>query len=383
MQILKTILVTSSEELTDYADQWESLRRATGGTVYNNLPLTKLWLETYRDSASARVVLVENKGELIGIAPLAASQFNCLGFSLKTISLVGGIPKSLRLVTNSIMYQPDRKDALRAMLREMRCLDWSILWTENMDNSPAVQQYLGEAHSICNATNQVPNTNLTVPLNDSIDVVEGFTKNARRNFNKTLRMMEREGLNVKFRRVPSDGIDVAVDIYAKQHIERWQTKGGSSFQNPQNCDFLKKATKAVYDDGYGYAYELLIDNEIAGQMIGFRDRDKAYSYRLGMNNVFMKSSPGWHVAYHTLNDLRKNGIRQCTMGGGGQRYKYEMGAVESQLVGVSATRGIVSLLGRFSRYRPVQMLDSKFGIMKKTLSSLSINRADGGPISID
>jgi hypothetical protein len=380
---LRTILITSPDEMSDHIDQWEALRRRTGGNAYSSCEISKVWLETFQASASPRLILVEDKGDLVGIAPLATTDFRMKGLTLKTLSLVGGIPKCLRLVTNSIMYEPERRDVLERIIFEMKSLKWSILWTQNMEDTAAIRTYIRAAHSSWNAEDQTPNVNLVLPIKQEGDITETFSKHARRTLGKTLRMMEREGHELSFRKVPPEEMRKAADIYAEQHIERWSTRGGSSFLRPNNSEFLAKASLIAHDGCEGFAYECTIDGEVAGQLFGFLDRGRAYMYRLGMNNSLMRFSPGWLVTYHALNDLRERGTTFTVWGGGEQQYKYEMGCQKSILVGIQATRGAASMMNHIMRSRPVQQLDGRFGLQRKVLSKLSVQRTDMDPSQAD
>jgi len=380
---LRTILITSPEEMDDHIEQWEALRGRAGGNAYSCCQLSKVWLETFQASASPRLVLVEDQGDLVGIAPLATSDFRMKGLALKTLSLVGGIPQCLRLVTNSIMYEPGRKDVLERMIAEMKRLKWSILWTQNMEDTADIRTYIGAAHDSWNAEDQTPNVNLTLPIRQEGDITETFSKHARRTLGKTLRMIEREGHHLSFRKVPSEDMKKAVEVYAEQHIQRWCTRGGSSFLRPRNCEFLAKASTIAHDGCEGFAYESILDGEVAGQLFGFLDGSNAYMYRLGMNDSLMRFSPGWLVTYHALNDLRERGTTFTVWGGGEQRYKYEMGCQKSMLVGIQATRGAASMMSNLLRSRPVQKLNDRFGLQRKVLAKLSVQRTELDPSQAD
>lgn len=376
-------MITSPEEMDDHEGRWEELRKRAGANAYSSFPLSKVWLETFKDSASPRLVLVEDNGDLVGVAPLATSDLRMRGLTLKTLSLVGGIPKCLRLVTNSIMYEPERKDVLERIITEMKRMKWSVLWTQNMEDTAAIRMYITAARASWNAEEQTPNVNLALPIRQEGDITETFSKHARRTLSKTLRMIEREGHDLSFRRVPSEEMKRAVEIYAEQHIQRWCTRGGSSFLRPRNCEFLTKASTIARDGCEGFAYESIVDGEVAGQLFGFLDGSRAYMYRLGMNNSLMRFSPGWLVTYHALNDLRERGTTLTVWGGGEQRYKYEMGCQSSMLVGIQATRGAASMMSRLLRSRPVQQLDGRFDLQRKVLSRLSVQRTDMDPSQAD
>jgi CelD/BcsL family acetyltransferase involved in cellulose biosynthesis len=346
---LRTIVVTTTQDLDDYSDRWEDLRRASGGNVYNNLDLNKIWLETYQKAATPNIILIEEGKDLVGIAPLVNSVYRTKGLPLRTLSLVGGVPNCMMLLTNSMLFLPGRKDALELIVGEMKRLKWSVLSTKFMADGDAVRQFTQMAHYTWHTVDEPSSTMMNVPIRDSGDISEGFDKHARRTIKRTLRLIDREGHHMQFRKIALDDLDRAVGAYVQQHIERWGSRGGSIFLDPNNTDFLRKALRIRYNGGGGYAYELLLDGEVAGQLFGFQEGDTAYGYRLGMNDSFSKFSPGWLVFYHAFLDLRERGVRWCAMGGGEEKYKFEMGGNTMPLVGITATRGIVTVADRISR----------------------------------
>lgn len=346
---MRSIIVTDPQELRDRSEQWENVRRGSGGNVYNNVDLIRTWLETYHGSARSSVILIEEGRELVGIAPLVSSVYRTKGLPLRTLSLVGGVPHCMMLLTNSIFFLPGRRDALEQMVEEIKRLRWSVLSTKFMADGNSAQEFIRLAHSTWHTVDEPSSTMINVPIRESGDITEGFDKHARRTIKRTLRLLEREGHRMQFRKVAPDDLDRAVEAYVQQHIGRWRSRGGSIFLDPINSDFLKKALSIRYDGGGGFAYELLLDDEVAGQLFGFQDGDTAFGYRLGMNDYFSKFSPGWLVFYHGFLDLREQGVRWCAMGGGEERYKFEMGGMTTPLLGITATRGMVSVADRISR----------------------------------
>ncbi len=265
---------------------------------------------------------------------------------------------------------------MKQIIQEIKHLDWSILRTQNMDDSPAVQRYISEASSTWRSEVQTPNVNLTIPVKETGDILDGFSSHAQKNVRKAMRRVEREGHTAEFRKVPLDGIDKAVNIYAKQHIDRWQTRGGSYFDDPRNCQFLNRASRITYERGSSFIYEYLIDGDVVSQLVGFHEREKAFFYRVGMNNLYMNLSPGYIIHYLAMTDLREKGARQFIVGGGEESHKYELGGERSLLVGFQSTRGVVSLMNSIYMSKPVQSLSERFGIKDRMIASLSVNGTD-------
>lgn len=355
---MKAKVITSSEELSDYVDRWEDIRKATGGTAYSKLDLIKVWLETFKDSSSPRIIVVEDGGHIVGIAPLVASTYNVKGLSFKTLSLAGQVPHCFDLFSNSVMLLPDYKATLELMLGEIKHLSWSFLRTNYMVSNNSVQHYMNAVQSNWYSIVQPPHVDLILNLKESGDIIDGFSRNGRGNLRKTLRAIDREGLLVKLRRLQSEEIDRAVDVYVQQHVRRWQSKGGSMFLDPRYGVYMKRTFKRAYGAGYGSIHELTFDGQVAGQAFCFQDGDEMYGFRVGMNDEFSDYSPGWLVCYFAFQKFRDGGVKRCFLGTGDEKYKYSMGAVESPLVGITASRGIASMAYRIKRSRPVRSITS-------------------------
>ncbi|MDW5562455.1 MAG: GNAT family N-acetyltransferase [Methanomassiliicoccus sp.] len=269
----------------------------------------------------------------------------------------------LRLSTNSILYRPDRFDVLETLLGEIKKLDWSVLWAINMERSEPTGHFIERVRSTWNVIECDEKSNLVVPLPAAGDLSEMYDYNARRNYRKIVNRMEREKMEVRLEEITADGIDQAVDLYARQHIERWASKGGSYFRNPENVKFMKLATREACARHYGYAYQLRINGEVAAQVFGFQEGKRAYGERIGMDDRFGRYSPGWLISHRLLMTLRDQGVEEFELGWGGESYKYKMGGEERPLVGIGATRGIVSLAVRLVLQPRMQGVKDRLGIM--------------------
>lgn len=380
---MRRIIVTTLDELADYSDKWESLRIATKNNIYCSFPLTQIWLDTFSEFASSRAVLVEDGGDLIAIAPMATSRFKIMGVPMTSLSLAGWGPNTLGLVTNSIMCLPGRKDALRESINGLRSIKWSVMFTENMEANGMIQAYIDEANSTWHSQVQAPNKNHVLELKDSGDMHDNFTRNGRMAIKKSLKLVERDGLDMAFREVLPSDIGQAVEKYAQQHIDRWGARGGSYFTNPVNCRFLDRAVRAAYEGGFGSMYEVTIDGDVASQLVVFREGNIAHFYRVGMSNIYSKYSPGRLAIYLAVLSYLDTGIRRCVLGGGDQRFKREMGCIEFPLIGLKATRGMASMVSKVINSRPVRSIDSRLEISDRFIKNLAVERKEGGAEALE
>ncbi len=364
---MRTSLITSNEELVELEDRWEELRRECGGTVFASNYLTRAWFEAYSHLASPRVITVEDGKELVGVFSLASYTYHMARLPIKVLALAGEMKDRLRLSTNSPMFRPGRDDVLGLMIAELKKLDWNLLTTINLESNDANRKYMGAVRSSWRTEDFPPARKMTLSLPGEGSVLDTLDKKAQKNILYRQRLLEREGHIIAYRKVPLDGIDDAVDTYARQHIERWESKGGSYFRDPDNVMFLKLCSRLSALEGRGHIYELLIDGRVAAQDFYIVDGRTAYGDKTGMSNEFMRYSPGWFVQVHGLDRIRDMGAEKCVLGIGGEKYKSDLGGVETPLLGIRATRGRASVLGRLGQTSVARFLDARLGLTKRSL----------------
>ncbi len=359
--MLKSFLITSHDELADHEDRWEVLRQESGGTVFASNYLTRAWFEAYGHIASPKVIMVEENGDLVGVAPLASYRYHVGRLPIKVLALAGEMKDRLRLSTTSLMWSPGRKDVLDRMMEEIRKLDWNLLTTINLRTNDANAAYIDAVKAEWQSEEYDSGKMLTYHLPKDGPMIESLASKPRGNLKNRMNKLERDGRSVEYRRISEEDIGLAVDEYARQHVERWGPRGGSYFSDPDNVRYMKLSTAASYRKGRGHAYELLIDGKIAAQGFNILDGSTGWGDKLGMSDEFIMYSPGWMMMMHVMTELRDLGAERCALGVGGETYKYKLGGVEEPLLGIRATRGATAVINRMAKSSVVQRMSSWMG----------------------
>jgi CelD/BcsL family acetyltransferase involved in cellulose biosynthesis len=287
---------------------------------------------------------------------------------MKVLALAGEVKDRLRLSTISPLFRDHRgNDLMHRTMKELGRMKWNLLTAVNLEDNGANRMFIDAVRANWQTEEFPPARKMTLDLPAEGSLMSSLDKKTRKNLEYRRRLLEREGHTMEFRKVCAEDIDPAVDIYAKHHIERWEKKGGSYFRNPENVEFLKRYAGLTCRSGQGHFYELRIDGQVAAQDLYLLDGNVVYGDKTGMNNDFLRYSPGWFIQIHALDELRDMGAERYVMGIGGERYKSEMGAVESPLLGIRATRGRASMLGRLSRTSAFKYLDERLDLTKRTI----------------
>jgi CelD/BcsL family acetyltransferase involved in cellulose biosynthesis len=362
MGALKHTCVTSLEEMASYGTGWERLRKECGGPIYSSYPLTMMWLEAFSQMASPRVIVVEDGGELIGVVPLYVSRHRTAGIPVKTLSLIGQ-GGYLGFNNIGVLFQPDRGDAVREAVAGIDRLEWNVLNARCMEDTWCVRDFLTTVQASWDWQEYPPLTSVVCPLPDT-DIMECFAKRTKTRLRNHMNGLDKKD-RARLVTLTAEGIDDAIDTYVRQHIERWERKGGSIFLDPRNAAFLRDVLKRSMPEGFGFGYQLLIDDTVAAQMFGFLEGEMARGYMMGMNEEFAKHSPGLVIMASAMKDLRGRGIRVMDMGAGMEWYKDHIVGYKVQIKGLRATRGIVSLLSKVASSPMVKRIDATLGVKQR------------------
>lgn len=361
--------ITSLDELSDHRERWEDLRRRCGGSLSSSYPLAIAWLEAHDDMVRPCVALIEDGEELVGIAPLASQEYSIHGLRVRTRSMIGDLREKLGLSDLGILCEAGRRDAVAEMFSSLKRDRWNVLRLNLLMSGKANYQLLEMARSSWDCQ-EMPEASTTIlDLPGSGDIEECFGKKTRENVRRDVRRLERDTA-LQFRSVGEGELDRSIDKYVELHTQRWSMRGGSLFQDADNVAFLKRSMATAFRNGFGHAYELVIDGEVAAQCFGFQEGSSGWGYRTGMDDRFAKYSPGKVLILKTLTDLRDKGIRQFNAGYGNESYKRSLGGRDVSLHGIQARRGTISALARLANAPALQRLDRALGLREKAFGDV-------------
>jgi CelD/BcsL family acetyltransferase involved in cellulose biosynthesis len=350
--------------------EWEAVRKRTGGSIFTSFDWAIEWLRHFDKVASPRVVFVEEFGDIIAIAPFVLIEQKSMGMKLKKLSLIGNGSGVAELYELGLLVDENREDVLDRIIEEMDKIDWNVLHLNEMSDCPVTQALYRKVadrwetddpvHIPCPATDIPPEG----------DVMEVVSSRTRRTLRKILTTLDAES-RIRYRCVdlPKEAGEAAA-IYALQHLERWEDKGGSIFSSENLSSFLRQVMKATVSEGRGMIYEVWIDGSLASQMLCLEDGDVMRAYRVGMNNRYAEFSPGNLVALHAMAEAQKAGFTRFDFGAGPEEFKYRLGARDHPVLRIQAKRGTVRAMAKLSSLPGVRQLVDRSGVKDQALKAM-------------
>ncbi len=357
-------------DLQSMQGEWETLRKMTGGSIFSSFDWSIEWLRHFDKVASPRVIFIEEDGAIVAIAPFVLVEQRAMGMKLRKLSLIGNGSGVAELYDLGILVGEDREDILDRIIEEMNKIDWNVLHLNEMTDGPVARALHSKISERWETDEQVfiPCPATDIPAEG--DVMEVISSRTRRALRKISASLEAES-RIRYRcvDVPKEAGEAAA-MYALQHLERWEDKGGSIFTSENLSSFLKNVMVATVTEGRGMIYEAWIDGSLASQMLCLEDGDIMRAYRVGMSNRYAEFSPGNLVALYAMAEAQKAGFIRFDFGAGPEEFKYRLGARDRSLMRIQAKRGTVRAMAKLSSLPVVKQLVDRSGAKEQALKAL-------------
>jgi hypothetical protein len=355
---MRSIILESLEDFEDYGEAWDALRLECGAPIFSSHELIHLWLDNFKAEVKPYIVLIEDKGELIGAAPMCTSHARVMGLPVNSLTMVGDMYPLFGYSLYSILAKQDGQEAIGEMLGCVKKARWNKLLMSHMEPNRStlrfldgiVQNWEGRSSTLSPAVHRT----YVFPTEGNIE--DNLGKSTRGNIHRLRKRLEKDG-RMEFRKVQSvEDAERAMHLYLSQHEQRWGNRN-SILLMPSNRRQLVELGKLAVRTGKGEITELLIDGEVAGQVFGFIDGDVARGIRIGMTDKFREFSPGMLALALTMEDNRRRGIKVYDPGHGNEDYKLRMTNNQRELGSAMVYKGMMGVISRIRSFPPMRLVE--------------------------
>lgn len=359
-QLMRSIVLGSLEDFKEYEESWELLRKGCKAPIFASYDLVRLWLDNFKAEVKPCIVLIEDKGELVSAAPLCTSHARAMGLPVRSITMVGELYPLFGYSLYSILAKEDSSEAIGEMVKCVMRAKWNKLYMPYMETSSYNAKFLEGINQMCGGQSTAPSPSIShyyaFPLEGN--VTSNFGKSTRANLRRLKNKLEREG-RMEFRKVESvNDAERAMHLYLSQHQERWDSTK-TQFRYQSNCRQVLALGKLAVETGIGEITELLIDGEVAAQLLCLFDGDVVHGIRVGMTDKFREFSPGLMAIALTMEQQRKRGLKVFDPGVGNDAYKLRITNSHRELGSALAYRGTMGIVSRVRSFPAIKVLENR------------------------
>ncbi len=310
---------------------WNQLveNNVLGSNVFSTYEWLSTWWKHFGGNRRLIILTVEDKGSILGVAPLMLSKYRAPGFgSIRKVEFVAASDSDY---SSFIILREDAaviKAIMSHLLHNVPECDWIELKeiSETTVKSSILQKFLSNPPSELSLEKRVCNCCPYLPLPDSFDYLLGqldtkMLKNLRRRL-KGLRENHRVGLM----RFDEAGFSVneATQIFTRLNSDRWESSGlpGTFGNNTAFRDFQLELAVNFAENGWLGLYFLMVDDEPVSAEYSFQFGNKVYAYLSGFDPAYSKYSVGNLIVMLLLERLIKEGFTEYDMLRGDEPYKH-------------------------------------------------------------
>jgi len=221
--------ITDAEEFNILKSKWNKLLKKSRS---NNIFLTHQWLYTwwkyFGEGKRLKIILVEEEnGELVGIAPLILEKF----YFLKRLTFIGAHQSDYH---DFILFPRQEKRVLGAIIEYLyKTSDWDVMDLKEIPEDSETLKVLDGSPYL--KRNTVQSTCPVLNLPESWDdLFSNFSKKMRRNLRYNLNYLNNK-FQINYENCErNDSLKRNMEVLFELHQKRWRKRGlEGAFINPR------------------------------------------------------------------------------------------------------------------------------------------------------
>jgi len=330
-------VVTSVAGFDALEHEWNQLLEQSEARIYQTYEWQRVWWRHFgegRSSMSLHLVLVRERGELIGLAPLC----------VETVPAVW--PLTYRLMTFTGRGPSDYLDIIACRGREATVASlvashlassaepFDVLLLDDIRETSPSGAVLFEALR----SRSVPGSRFVsevcprLAMGDSFEATaDRFSRSKRVRLLKNRKALSEES-GVHFEEITeASEVAGAMDEFIRIHQARWNNVGHQGvFADPVADRFHREVVHALFARGWLLLAFLRVGGERRAGDYGLIFRDEFMTYLGGArgDEQFLRQSPGKVLLMEIMARTIPRGVRVFDFMRGNERYKYEFGGVD-------------------------------------------------------
>lgn len=315
-------------EINKYSDfvalkkSWYDLLERSNHNIFSTWEWLSLWWKHFGNDKKLLLLLAEDNGRLIGIAPLMYSVYKMFGLRMGKIEFIGAQSSDY----NDFILAKKREECLKLFIKYLYNLreNWDCIELTDIPEGARCLPFLKKNSKNMKISYKCCYTSLPKSY-------EAFFKSLSRNQRKYLRKNERKignDFRVKYIEHSQDqSIDEGMDNLFLLHQKRWMSRGFlGAFADKKDRNFHIDVAKTFSRKNWLELITLNLSGNPVSTFYGFKYKSKFYEYLNGWDPAYSRYSlANIHRAY-MIRKFIQEGLVEHDFLRGGEEYKYRWNA---------------------------------------------------------
>lgn len=334
--------VNRYNEFLALQESWENvLNKSKEKNVFLSWEWLSTWWKHYGKRRKPLVLLIEDKDQIIAIAPLMCSEYSTklTKIRIRQIEFIGTGPSDY----HDFILTKNQAKCLRLFMEYLN--DYTTKWDSfELKEIPESAEFIDFLrNTTINSFKLEERVSSTCPCIPLPDTCEAFSKklngNVRRNLGRCLRRLK-EKHTVEFRNyLDMDSIEDAMKSFFDLHQKRWKQKGvEGQFADHVYREFHLDVARCFAERGWLNLSFLVVDKKPVSSSYSFEYDQKLYYYLSGFDPEYSKYSVGSLQIMHTIDDCIQRGLETFDFLRGAESYKKHWNTLNRRTINVRLIR---------------------------------------------
>ena len=293
--MLKIRDINTFKELQNLKPTWnDALQKSKDNTVFSTWEWLSCWWKHFGEGRQLRVLVAQEKEEILGIAPLMLSRYNFMQIGkIAKIEFLGSPHSDY----NNFILLKNEKECIKLMLEYLMAQpDWDFLQLRDVHNQSQSIKLLHEFHTDeqwkLEFQEDVVCPYIALPSSFSVFTSNLGPKTRRSILRQMRKLSETHKVTIKFHK-DFKSIQEAMNILFDIHQKRWVSRGElGAFASPAIRSFHVDIAREFAEKDWLYLHFLTVDDSPIASDYSFNYGQKIYGYLDGFDPLFKQYSVG-------------------------------------------------------------------------------------------
>ena len=322
--MLKIRCVDSFEDFLNLENVWtETLQRSGNNNIFSTWEWLSSWWRYFgKNKQRLLILLAEDEGKLIGIAPLMLSVESLFGLKLKKIQFIGADISDYC----DFILAAKPQECLTEFLKVLSKIDakWDLMQLANINNTSLTLRLIGKISSdlrivSISAISECP---YIVLPSSYTDFENSLNAKRRKNLRRSLRQLN-DNFTVEFAHAfDLEILETNMNTFFDLHQKRFISKGlPGKFSKEQTRSFHLDIARFFFKKGWLGLSILKLSNIPVAALYGFHYGSKYFYYLSGWDPAYSKYGISNLIIANTIAKSIEKGLKEFDFLRGAEEYK--------------------------------------------------------------
>lgn len=296
----------------------DALQRCDYHTVFSTWEWLTTWWKHFGNNRRLLVLLAEENGKIIGIAPMMYSVHRMLGLRQGKIEFISTPDGDY----NDFILIERKEECLRLFFDHLNRFpeNWNCMDLVDIPQSSECLPFLDNVSRSLGSVHNCPFVSLPRSYEDFL---KSLSHNLRYDIRRNLRRLEREGYKVSCDSYSETrSFAEGIDAFFRLHQKRWKSKGyGGVFAEERMSRFHLDIAKTLSQKGWLGLFLLNLSENPVAALYGFKYRSKFYCYLSGLDPRYGRYSIGNLLLSFVIAHCIEEGLLEFDLLRGAEEYK--------------------------------------------------------------